>query len=105
MPTNDELIKAIVPVQDPEIPISIVDLGLVYETTYDAATRKAHVKMTLTSLGCPAAGQIVAQVKGRVEELEEVDECEVQIVYSPAWKPQMASDRGKIQLQALGINV
>jgi len=105
MPTKEEMIKAIQPVTDPEIPVSIVDLGLVYETNYDPSTRKADVKMTLTSLGCPAAGQLMSQVKGRVEELADVDECNVQLVYSPPWKPQMATDRGKIQLQAMGVNV
>lgn len=105
MPTHDEIIAAIEPVQDPEIPISIVDLGLIYETDYDAEARRVNVKMTLTAMGCPAAPQIVTQVKGRVEDMEDVDEAIVEIVYSPAWKPQMATEKGIILLQSMGINV
>jgi metal-sulfur cluster biosynthetic enzyme len=105
MPNHEEILKAIEPIQDPEIPISLVDLGLIYESTYNEEEKNVHVKMTLTSMGCPAAGQLVSQVKGRVEEMDDVETCDVEVVYSPAWRPTMATDKGKIQLQAMGINI
>jgi len=105
MPTKEQVLEILKPITDPEIPISIVDLGLIYDTEFNTDTKHLKVKMTLTAVNCPSAGSFVAQVKGRAEDMDEVDTCDVEIVYTPAWKPSMATLDGKIQLQSMGINV
>ena len=84
---------------DPEIPVNIVDLGLIYDVQHDAAGNVA-VKMTLTTQGCPSALAIPEQVKLRIASIEEVRDVNVEIVWEPPWNPSMISDAGK---KALGI--
>lgn len=85
------------PVQDPELFLSLVDLGLIYDVTFQDG--KAFVKMTLTSPGCPAAGYLVDQVKQRLLEYPGVKEADVLVVFEPKWDPRtMASDEVKDRL-------
>lgn len=100
LPASAEMIEWLKTVQDPELFMSIVDLGLVYEANLDAAG-KLDVRMTLTSPGCPAGDYLVQAVKDRALEHSLVKECEVQIVWEPKWDPStMASEEAK---DALGI--
>jgi FeS assembly SUF system protein len=81
---------------DPEIPINIVDLGLVYEISVED-DGKVAVKMTLTAPGCPASGYISMDVKRKIEGLDGVKEATVQVVWDPPWTPDMMSDVAKKQ--------
>jgi len=81
---------------DPEIPINIVDLGLVYDVTID--NDKVFVKMTLTAPGCPMHSFIAQQVKQRLETVEGVKEAHVEVVWDPPWNPNMMSDEAKKKL-------
>jgi len=93
---------------DPEIPVNIVDLGLIYGVTIrpDAAeaqpeTRQdIEVEMTLTAPGCPAHTQISQQVKDRIEQLPGVNSATVNVVWTPAWTPERLSQAAR---QKLGI--
>ena len=86
---------------DPEIPINIVDLGLIYDVeVIDGVTVK--IKMTLTSQGCPSAAAIPEQVKLQVGAIEEVRDVQVDVVWEPEWNPSMISPEGR---QRLGIDV
>ena len=78
---------------DPEIPINIVDLGLVYDIRIegDAVT----VRMTLTAPGCPLAGSIVEDVRRKLLELEGVGKAEVELVWDPQWTPERISEEAK----------
>lgn len=88
------------PLEDPELQLSLVGLGLIYEVKVDES-KKASVKMTLTSPGCPAGDYIVDEIKGRMLEHPNVDEAQVEIVWSPKWDPtEMANEDCK---EALGI--
>ena len=95
---NEESLKIwLQPVQDPELHLSLVDLGLIYECKIDGV--KVDVKMSLTSPGCPAADHMVQQVKVRLLEHPEVKEATVAIVFEPKWDPAtMASDEVKDKL-------
>jgi len=84
---------------DPEIPINIVDLGLIYDVQSDPENNVA-VKMTLTSQGCPSAQAIPEQVKQRIASIDEVRAVSVEVVWEPAWNPAMISEAGR---KALGI--
>ncbi len=89
---------------DPEIPVNIVDLGLVYDLVVEpgetAGRHKVAVKMTLTAPGCGMGPVIANDAKGRIEALADVEEANVAIVWDPVWTPQMISDEGR---KALGL--
>ena len=98
-PTKIEIFEALKPVMDPEIRIGIVDLGLVYDALIDEDTKKVTVKMTLTTPACPYGEMLLSMVHRSVEEMDEVEEVEVKLVWSPPWDPkEMASDLAKDQL-------
>lgn len=98
-PTDEELLEKIREVKDPDIDMSIVDLGLVYDIEWDDGT--VNVKMTLTSPGCPLGPVIRGGVYAKVKSLPGVEDVDVEIVWSPPWDPKtMASDDVKM---ALGI--
>ena len=99
MPSKDEVMEAIRPVTDPEINISIIDLGLVYDIDFDEGDKQVNVKMTLTSPACPVGPQIMAAVHGKVLELDEVDNVDIQLIWSPPWDPRtMATEDVKMML-------
>src|ERR1700730_1983559 len=99
--TRERVYDALRQCYDPEIPINIVDLGLIYDVQHDDAGNVA-VKMTLTTQGCPSALAIPEQVKQRVAAIEEVRDIQVEIVWEPAWNPSMISAEGR---KALGLDV
>lgn len=83
---------------DPEIPLNIVDLGLIYDLSSEKASSGKYavdVKMTLTAQGCGMGPVIAADAKEKIESLPEVEFASVQIVWDPVWNPQMISDEGK----------
>lgn len=96
MITADLVRQALVPVVDPEIAISIVDLGLVYGIDVMEDGKKVAVRMTLTSPMCPMGPEIIAAAKGAVRAIKGVEEVDIQLVWEPAWDPTtMASDDAK----------
>ncbi|MCI4670634.1 MAG: SUF system Fe-S cluster assembly protein [Bacteroidia bacterium] len=92
-----ELIKT---VYDPEIPVNIYELGLVYEVTVKEENN-VHVLMTLTAPACPAAEIIPEEVKEKVGEVDGVNEVEVEITFEPEWNQDMMSDEAKLELGLL----
>jgi metal-sulfur cluster biosynthetic enzyme len=99
--TSDEVLSALKSCYDPEIPVNIVDLGLIYNVTFDAApddTQDVSVEMTMTSQGCPEHVNISAQVKARVEQMPGVRNATVNIVWEPAWGPERLSPEARAQL-------
>jgi len=93
---RDLVIEALRSCFDPEIPVNIYDLGLVYEVTVEGS--KAYVKMTLTSPACPVAGTLPIEVKNRVEMVEGIDSAEIDLVWDPPWTPANLSEAAKLQL-------
>jgi metal-sulfur cluster biosynthetic enzyme len=100
-PTAEELRAKLWEVKDPEINMSIVDLGLVYDIELDKETGTVTVTMTLTSPGCPLGPIIRGEAYAKMRELPGVKDVDVNIVWSPPWDPRtMASEDVKM---ALGI--
>jgi len=97
MALRDEIIKAIQTVYDPEIPINIWEVGLIYEVNVDDAG-KAHVLMTLTSPNCPVAESLPSEVKDVVAAVDGVTEAEVEITWDPPWDPEMMSEAAQLEL-------
>jgi metal-sulfur cluster biosynthetic enzyme len=92
MQTSETIRKALRGVKDPELNLNIVDIGLVYDIAV-SETGDVHVKMTLTSPGCPAGPEIVGDVKRTVADLEGVASVEVEIVWEPYWTPEKMDPR------------
>ena len=98
-PTHDQIMQRLQTVEDPEIRLSIVDLGLVYNAEYIPDEEKVAVTMTLTSPGCPLGGVIEGQAYHVLKDLPGVKDVDVQITFSPPWDPRtMASEDVKMML-------
>jgi FeS assembly SUF system protein len=91
------IIEVIKTVFDPEIPVDIYELGLVYEIIADAEAR-VLVKMTLTSPACPSAQQIPSEVRYKVKSVPGVADAWVEIVWEPPWTKELMSEAAKLQL-------
>ena len=101
MPSEEKIREALVPVVDPELDLSVVDLGLIYGFRVDEETRRVEVDMTLTSMACPIGPQLRAAVHGAVAKLEGVEDVHVNLTFNPPWDPRtMASEDAQL---ALGI--
>jgi FeS assembly SUF system protein len=95
--TDANILDVLSNVYDPEIPIDIVNLGLIYDI--DIHDDRVDIKMTMTAPGCPASAQITAETKYLIEELEGIKEANIEIVWDPPWDPSRMSDDAK---QSLG---
>lgn len=91
------IVDALKTVFDPEIPVNIYELGLIYDVDIEESGA-VTVKMTLTSPGCPVAGSLPGEVKSKVEKVAGVTSAEVELVWDPAWNPSMMSDAARLQL-------
>ena len=91
------IIDAVCSVFDPEIPVNIFELGLVYDIDIDA-DRRVHVRMTLTAPACPSAQSLPLEVERKVREVEGVADAYVEVVWEPAWTTDRMSDVAKLQL-------
>lgn len=97
--TERAIIRQLKKVYDPEIPVDIYELGLIYAVIIDGA--KATVHMTLTAPGCPVAGVMPDWVQESVIGAEGIDECEVVMEWDPPWRMDMMSMRAKIELNMI----
>ena len=82
---------------DPEIPVDIFELGLIYDINIDD-DGIAHIMMTLTSPNCPVAGSLPAEVKDKVKSVIGIKDADIQIVWDPPWNPEMMSEEAKLEL-------
>ncbi len=98
MATKDQVYEALHTCYDPEIPVNIVDLGLIYDV--DINEDKVNVKMTLTAPGCGMGEMIASDARQKILELPGVSEAKVDLVWDPPWDPSRISDEAK---QKLGI--
>jgi metal-sulfur cluster biosynthetic enzyme len=91
-PTPDAVRKALRAVKDPELNLNIMDIGLVYDVEV-SETGQVHVRMTLTSPGCPAGTEIIDDVKKVLSDMEGVEGVEVELVWEPYWTPDKMDPR------------
>lgn len=94
---KQEVIKAIRTIIDPEIPVNIYDLGLIYDIQVEADS-VVNVCMTLTSPTCPIADMIIKQVELRINEIESVSAATVELVWEPTWTPDRMSEAARLTL-------
>jgi len=104
--TEQDVMSALKSCYDPEIPVNIVDLGLIYKVDFASIPAEnpaepkqdVTIEMTLTAQGCPEHVNISAQVKSRLEQLPGISTCTVNIVWTPPWTPERLSPDAKKQL-------
>ena len=94
---NKRIVKAIRKIKDPEIPVNIYDLGLIYDLSVDEAG-VASIRMTLTSPGCPVAGMILQQVETKVKEVDGVTGAKVELVWEPPWTQDRMTEAARLEL-------
>ena len=97
--TRDDVLEALKDVYDPEIPVNVVDLGLVYDV--DVVENDVSIQMTLTFAGCGMGPYIAQQAEWRIAEIEHVEDVNVEMVYEPPWTPEMITEDGK---KTLGLD-
>ena len=93
MPTQEEVIDQLKKVFDPEIPVNVWDLGLIYNIQIDE--NRIGIKMSLTSAACPAAKQLPDLVRSRVSTIPNVSDVQVEVVWEPKWEPALISEEGR----------
>ncbi|MDO4826606.1 MAG: iron-sulfur cluster assembly protein [Bacteroidia bacterium] len=96
-PLYENVILALKQVYDPEIPVNIYDLGLIYELNI-RKSREVSIKMTFTAPNCPMADEVMAEVKRNVEDVPGVKGCVIDLVFEPVWDQSMMSDEAKVTL-------
>jgi len=96
MPTREEVIEALRIVEDPELGMDIVELGLLYDVAVDGS--KVHVTYSLTSMGCPAGPMIQEGIHDAAARVPGVEEVEVELTWDPPWTPERMSDDAKFIL-------
>lgn len=96
-PLYEAVVLALKQIYDPEIPVNIYDLGLIYELTIDK-DHNVFIKMTFTAPNCPMAEEVIADVKRGVELTPGVKSCNIDLVFEPAWDQSMLSDEARVQL-------
>jgi|TARA_B100000795_G_C22806829_1_gene445613 FeS assembly SUF system protein len=94
---EEEIIQVIKTIYDPEIPVDIYELGLIYHIKIDDEVN-VHIDMTLTSPNCPAAETLPAEVEQKVKGMELVNNCKIDIVFDPTWERHMMSEEAQIEL-------
>ncbi len=97
--------EALYGVEDPEMPISIVDLGLIYGVDADQPDGAVDVEMTLTYTGCPARDMLINEVTQTVAAVDGVEDVGVTLVWSPGWTVDMVTEQGKESLREFGLSV
>jgi metal-sulfur cluster biosynthetic enzyme len=104
LPTKDQIINVLRECYDPEIPVNIVDLGLIYLLDI-APDGRVTCNMTLTAVGCPVSGWMQEQVQSKIQSVPGVKEASVNIVFEPPWDPTKLTPEGREQLLAMGFPV
>ena len=97
MTVEENIVKMLRTVYDPEIPVNVYDLGLIYSIEVDDE-KNVHIEMTLTAPNCPAADFIIEDVRMKVESIDDVKSVDIQLVFEPEWDKDMMSEEAKLEL-------
>ncbi|WP_299619492.1 DUF59 domain-containing protein [uncultured Tenacibaculum sp.] len=97
---GDKIVRVLKTIYDPEIPVDIYELGLIYDV-FVSEENDAKILMTLTSPNCPVAETLPVEVEDKVKTLKEINDCEVEITFDPTWTREMMSEEAKLELGML----
>ena len=95
--------QALREVEDPEIPVSVVGMGLIVSLAYDEAARRVDIELTFTAMGCPAMDMIQDDIRERLLAEPEVDEVAIEVVWDPVWTRARIRDEARQTMRRLGI--
>jgi len=95
--TEEDVIEVLRTIYDPEIPVNIYDLGLIYRIRFPAE-REVHILMTLTAPGCPVAGTFPQTIQYRVQTELDLDEVQVELTFDPPYRPDMMTEAARLEL-------
>lgn len=98
-PLQDRIVAALRGIYDPELPVNIYDLGLIYRL--DIQGNDVYLEMTLTTPNCPVAGSMPGQVESTLKQVEGVGKVDVRLTWDPPWSPDLLSDEVKLSLGLL----
>lgn len=98
---GERIIAAIKTCYDPEIPIDVYELGLIYDVMVDEKTYDVKVLMTLTTPNCPVAESLPAEVKEKVKTVDDVNDVELEMTFDPPWSQDLISEAGRLELGLL----
>lgn len=97
---GDKIVRVLKTIYDPEIPVDIYELGLIYDV-FVSEENEAKILMTLTSPNCPVAETLPVEIEEKVKTLPEINTCEVEITFEPTWTQDMMSEEAKLELGLL----
>lgn len=95
---TEKAVEALKTVYDPEIPVNIYDLGLIYKIDYDPEEKNLHVDMTLTAPSCPAADFLVEDARMKLAGIDGPEKLDLRLVFEPEWDKDMMSEEAKLEL-------
>ena len=95
---EEQIVKMLRTVYDPEIPVNIYDLGLIYNVDIQEEGAKVVITMTLTAPNCPAADFILQDVQIKVESIKGVTRCDIELTFDPSWDSSMMSEEAQLEL-------
>lgn len=98
---GEKIISVIKTCYDPEIPIDVYELGLIYDVMVNEETYDVKVLMTLTTPNCPVAESLPAEVKEKVRSVDEVNDVELELTFDPPWSQELISEAGRLELGLL----
>ena len=97
---GDKIVRVLKTIYDPEIPVDIYELGLIYDV-FVSEENNAKILMTLTSPNCPVAESLPVEIEDKVKTLKEIENCEVEITFDTNWTQEMMSEEAKLELGML----
>lgn len=97
---GDKIVRVLKTIYDPEIPVDIYELGLIYDV-FVSEEYNAKILMTLTSPNCPVAESLPIDIEEKIKAIEEINSCEVEITFDPTWTQEMMSEEAKLELGML----
>lgn len=98
MVSKQDVLDKLSTINDPEIAMNIIDLGLVYDMEVDEGNNIVRIKMTLTTPACPLIDSLLSEIETKVKELPGIARVMVELVWEPPWSPEMMSDKARIAL-------
>jgi metal-sulfur cluster biosynthetic enzyme len=101
----ERLWAALAEIEDPEIPVSLVDMGLIVSVAYDQTSRTARLQITYTAMGCPAMGMIQDDIRARLLREPGVEAVDIEVVWDPVWDRKRLSAAARQTMRELGIAV
>ncbi len=105
MATEEQVLDGMRQVEDPELGVNVVDLGLIYDVVFEDEGRKVRLDMTLTTAACPLTDMIEGATNAALVGVDSIQEVEINWVWNPPWTPERMTEDGKMELRAMGFAI